>query len=237
MLNQIRMVLVNTSHPGNIGAAARAIKTMGLERLLLVNPVSFPHVKAAEMAASALDILAKTIVVDTLDEAIADCSLVIGASARSRTLAFPILSPRALAEKIFVEPSHTEIAILFGREQSGLTNEELQRCHFHVQIPSNPDYSSLNIAAAVQVIAYELRVAHLDQQQSLEPPAKCIYANSKEMSAFYQHLERILVNIDFLNPTMPRQLMPKLRRLFNRARLENSEMNILRGILGMIERR
>lgn len=236
MLSQIRIVLVNTSHPGNIGAAARAIKTMGLEQLFLVNPLSFPHEKATEMASGALDILENATQVNSLDEAIADCHLIIGTSARSRALPWPMLSPRELAEKTLLQSKQTEIAILFGREQSGLTNEELQRCHFHVQIPSNPHYSSLNIAAAVQVMAYELYVAHL-QQNKANDATECLYVNHAEMSAFYQHLERVLVNIDFLNPVIPRKLMPKLRRLFNRARLEVSEMNILRGILGMIERR
>jgi len=234
MLSNIRIVLINTSHPGNIGSAARAMKTMGLSQLYLVNPVAFPHEKAQEMASGAGDILAAAQVVLDLDQAIADCVLVIGTSTRSRTIPWPLLLPRQLAEKAR-ETSPHPIAILFGREQSGLTNEELHRCHFHVQIPSNPDYSSLNLAAAVQIIAYELRLASLEEStQKTEWDYRP--ATAHEMEGFYQHLEQVLVAIDFLNPKVPRQLMTRLRRLFSRARLDAMEMNILRGILSAIRR-
>lgn len=233
ILSNIRIVLVNTSHPGNIGAAARAMKTMGLSKLCLVAPKLFPHVKADEMASGALDILGQANVFDTIEEAIADCSLVVGSSARSRAIPWPMLSPRAFAEKAANESNTDNIAIVFGREQSGLTNEELQLCHFHIQIPSNPDYSSLNIAAAVQVIAYELRVAStIDKQASVWEDD---YVCAKDMQGFYKHLEQVLIQIDFLNPKVPRQLMPRLQRLFNRIRLERMELNILRGILRAIE--
>lgn len=229
----IRIVLINTSHPGNIGATARAMKTMGLSQLYLVEPLQFPHVKADEMSSGALDILYNAKVVKTLDEAIADCELVVGTSARSRTIPWPMLSPRTFAEKAVKEKG--EVALLFGREQSGLTNEELHRCHFHVQIPSNPEYSSLNLAAAVQVLAYELRVA-----SELNLPKEewdYQFATEKEMESFYKHLEKVLIEINFLNPQVPRQLMARLRRLFNRARLDQMEMNILRGILGAVEKK
>lgn len=231
MLDKIRIVLLNTSHPGNIGAAARAMKTMGLTALSLVKPTVFPHAKANEMASGALDILANAKVVATLDEAIADCALVVGTSARSRTLPWPMLTPRAFAEK--VSSSAKTTAILFGRENSGLTNEELQRCHWHIQIPANPEYSSLNIAAAVQVIAYELRV--LCQQESL-PVSLEEYATDEDLQGYYTHLERVLIALDFLNPKAPRQLLPRLRRLFNRAELDRVEVNILRGILTAVEK-
>jgi len=234
MLKNIRIVLINTSHPGNIGAVARAMKTMGLAELYLVSPLSFPHVKADEMASGALDVLHQAVVVDDLDQALADCHLVIGTSARSRAIPWPLLSPRELAEKALQENEKNRIAILFGREQSGLTNEELHRCHFHVQIPSNPEYSSLNIASAVQVIAYELRVA------SLSSPEKITWdyelANAEAMENLFEHLEKVLIEINFLKPTAPRQLMTRLRRLFYRARLDVMELNILRGILGEVER-
>lgn len=235
MLDQIRIVLINTSHPGNIGSAARAMKTMGLSELYLVEPQFFPHDKAIEMASGAVDILQNAKAVVTLDEAIGDCHLVVGTSSRSRAIPWPLLSPRQLAEKVMQEPQ-TKIAILFGREQSGLTNEELQRCHFHICIPSNPEYSSLNLAAAVQVIAYELRVAsEADSitQESWDYP----FVNAQDMEKFYEHLEKILIQIEFLNPQVPRQLMARLRRLFNRARLDVMEMNILRGILGAVEKK
>ncbi|TAK73663.1 MAG: tRNA (cytosine(32)/uridine(32)-2'-O)-methyltransferase TrmJ [Gammaproteobacteria bacterium] len=233
MLNHIRIVLVNTSHPGNIGSAARAMKTMGLTELYLVSPEQFPHDKANEMASGATDILDQAVIVETLDEAIADCGLVVGASARTRTIPWPLFTPREIAEKIKAEPPHP-VAILFGREQSGLTNEELQRCHWHVQIPANPAYSSLNVAAAVQVMAYELRVASLDQTTFSEEWDYRL-ATADEMEKFFVHLQEVLVELDFLKLNAPRKLMTRLRRLFFRARPDVMEMNILRGILGAIQ--
>jgi tRNA (cytidine32/uridine32-2'-O)-methyltransferase len=234
MLTNIRIILINTSHPGNIGAAARAMKTMGLSELYLVSPMKFPHHKATEMASNAADVLEKAVVVKTVEEALMGCHLVVGSSARSRAIPWPMLSPRELAEKAAEEATQTKVAILFGREDSGLTNEELQRCHFHVQIPSNPDYSSLNLAAAVQVIGYELRVASLQEVTPKE--WDYAFATSEAMEGFYEHLERVLIDIGFLNPEVPRQLMARLRRLFGRVRLDVMEMNILRGILGAVEK-
>ncbi len=234
MLDNIRIVLIETSHPGNIGSAARAMKTMGLKNLYLVTPKLFPHPKADEMASSAKDILKHAVIVSELDEAVADCKLVIGTSTRSRTIPWPILTPRELGEKIRAEESGAQVAIVFGREQSGLTNEELHRCHFHVQIPANPEYSSLNLAAAVQVIAYELRVASLTENA----PVIWDYqlATVKDLEGFYAHLESVMIKLDFLNPKAPRQLMTRLRRLFSRARPDVMEINILRGILGAVEK-
>lgn len=230
MLKNIRIILVNTSHPGNIGAAARAMKTMGLTTLYLVSPHLFPHPKATEMATGAADILEKAVIVSDLAAAIADCSLVAGTSARSRTIPWPMLLPRQFAETALLEAASNKIALVFGREQSGLTNDELHRCHFHLQIPCDPDYSSLNVAAAVQVIAYELRLASLTAEVKREWDYPL--ATMQEMQGFYEHLERVLIAIDFLNPKVPRQLMTRLQRLFNRARLDAMEVNILRGILG-----
>ncbi|MCC2666564.1 MAG: trmJ [Gammaproteobacteria bacterium] len=233
MLGNIRIVLVNTSHPGNIGAAARAMKTMGLKTLYLVAPHAFPHDKATEMAVGAADLLDKAVVVNELAEAIADCSLVVGTSARSRTIPWPMLTPRAFAEKAIAEAVHHKIAVILGPEQSGLTNDELHRCHFHLQIPCHPDYTSLNVAAAVQVIAYELYIASLDK--TVPEVRDYDYATAESMQNFYEHLERVLINIDFLNIKAPRQLMTRLQRLFNRARPDAMEVNILRGILGAVE--
>ncbi len=235
MLDHIRVVLINTSHPGNIGSVARAMKTMGLKNLYLVAPQQFPHPKANELASNAVDVLESAVVVDDLTAAIADCQLVIGTSARERTIPWPLLSPRECAEKAVQEASANKIAILFGREQSGLTNEELHRCHFHLHIPSNPEYSSLNLAAAVQVVAYELHVANLYAAENKET-WDYAFASAQDMEGFYEHLQKVLIEIDFLNPQVPRQLMTRLRRLFNRARLDVMEMNILRGILGSIEK-
>ncbi len=235
MLKNIRIILINTSHPGNIGATARAMKTMGLSDLYLVSPALFPHDKAVEMASGAVDILEHATVVNSLDEAVSDCGLVVGTSARSRTIPWPMLSPRAFAEKASVEAGKTKIAVLFGREQSGLTNDELHRCHFHVHIPSNPEYSSLNLAAAVQVLAYELQVASL-HDTPISENWDCDYATAKEMEGFYEHLQKVLIELDFLKSNAPRQLMTRLRRLFSRARPDVMEVNILRGILTAIEK-
>lgn len=234
MLDRIRIVLVNTSHPGNIGSAARAMKTMGLTQLYLVSPEKFPHAKAHEMASSAGDVVDNATVVETLDEAIGDCTLVVGSSARMRNIPWPLLSPRETAAKVKAEPGNGEIAILFGREQSGLTNEELQRCHVHVHIPANPEYSSLNIAAAVQVIAYELRVAAL-QQDVVTEEWDYRLATADEMEKFFTHLQQVLIEIDFLKMSAPRKLMTRLRRLFFRTRLDVMEMNILRGMLTAVQ--
>ncbi len=230
MLDHIRIVLVNTSHPGNIGSVARAMKTMGLAELYLVSPEQFPHPKAWEMASGTSDILDQAMVVESLDKAIADCTLVIGTSARMRTIPWPLYTPREMTEKIKQEPAASQIAILFGREQSGLTNEELQRCHLHVQIPANPQYSSLNIAAAVQVIAYELRVASLDQT-AYQDEWDYRLATADEMEKFFTHLQEVLVEIDFLKLNAPRKLMTRFRRLFFRVRPDVMEMNMLRGML------
>lgn len=236
MLDNIRIVLIQTSHPGNIGAAARAMKTMGLSELYLVAPQQFPHPKAEEMASNAGDVLANAVVVETLDEAIGECVLVVGTSARSRVIPWPMLTPRALAEKVKQESPTAQIAILFGCEQSGLSNEELQRCHFHIQIPANSEYSSLNIAAAVQIIAYELRVASLEAP-SIETDDNWDYrfANADEMEKFFAHLQAVLIELDFLKLSAPRKLMARLRRLFTRARPDVNEINILRGILTAVE--
>jgi tRNA (cytidine32/uridine32-2'-O)-methyltransferase len=236
MLNRIRIILVNTSHPGNIGSAARAMKTMGLSELYLVAPEKFPHPAAVELASHADDVLKQAVVVGTLEEAIADCECVIGTSTRPRTIPWPQLTPREFAEKARLEAEHCRFAVVFGREQSGLTNEELQLCHFHIQIPTNPEYNSLNLAAALQVIAYELRVASLSdvaEIKSWDYP----FATSQQMEGFYEHLSRVLTEIEFLNPAAPRQLMPRLRRLFSRIHPDVMELNILRGFLAQIDKK
>ena len=159
--SKIRMVLVNTTHPGNIGGSARAIKNMGLTELYLVQPREYPAPRAVWRAAGARDILTNVKVVESLDEAIAGCGLVVGTSARERRIPWPLINPRECGEKIWSEAASHDVALLFGREDRGLTNSELQKCHYHVHIPSNPDYSSLNLATAVQVLAYEVRMASL----------------------------------------------------------------------------
>jgi len=234
-MKHTRIVLINTSHPGNIGAAARAMKNMGLEELYLVDPKVFPSAEATARASGADDLLAAAVCVDTLEEAIGDAGLVIGASARSRTLPVPMLDPRGCAERIGAQAGDPRTAILFGRERTGLTNEELDRCHYLVQIPTNPDYPSLNVAAAVQVVAYELRMAMGSAVE--QTPGRHRLATAAEMELFYRHLEDTLVAIDFLDPDNPRQLMRRLRRLFGRVQPDDNEINILRGILTAVQQR
>lgn len=237
MLSDIRIVLVSTSHTGNIGSAARAMKTMGLSSLYLVDPVSPPDGKSNALAAGAGDVLANAITVNTLEEAVRDCGLVVGTSARSRTLPWPMLTPRECGHKLVVEAEKYPVALVFGRENNGLSNEELQQCHFHVCIPANPDYSSLNIAAAVQTLCYEIRVNHLDIQASQHAAsALAEYPLSEDLERFYLHLEKTLKEVDFIVANHPGMVMTKLRRLFNRARPEVQELNILRGILASIDK-
>lgn len=235
ILDRIRIVLIQTSHPGNIGSAARAMKTMGLKRLYLVSPKEFPHRKAHEMASGATDVVDASIVVETLDEAVKDCSLVLGTSARDRAIPWPLINPREMGETISEEPGDSEIAIVFGREQSGLTNDELQRCHMHIQIPANPDYSSLNLAAAVQVLAYECRMASLHNAAS-ELEWDFRHATADELEYLFAHLQSVLVELNFLKAQTPRQVMTRLRRFFFRARPDVMEMNIFRGFLAAIDK-
>lgn len=234
LIDNIRIVLVETSHPGNIGATARAMKTMGLRSLVLVNPKHFPNANATEMASSADDLLTQATVVDTLSQAIADCGLVIGTSARPREIPLPGLLPRAAAEKTVAVASKQPVALVFGREKSGLNNQELQHCHYHLTIPTNPEYCSLNLAAAVQVVAYECRLALLNEQP-IEEKIYDSYATAAEEAHFYQHLLQLLETVNFIQPGQPKKLMPKLKRLFNRAKLEKMEINMLRGIFTAIE--
>ncbi|MDT8387017.1 MAG: RNA methyltransferase [Thiogranum sp.] len=228
---QPRFVLINTSHPGNIGAVARAMKNMGLQELHLVEPQQFPSAEATARASGADDLLAAARCYNSLDDAIGDAVMVIGASARSRTLPMSTLDPRACAALVAAQAEPDRTAILFGRERTGLTNEELDRCHYLVQIPANPDYPSLNIAAAAQVLAYELRMTELGQQQSADEPLETDFATDQQLEQFYEHLQQTLVELEFLDPRQPKHLMRRLRRLFTRARLDQKEVNILRGIL------
>ena len=233
MLSNIRIVLVNTSHPGNIGAVARAMKTMGLTRLTLVAPEKYPHVEATARASGADDVLAQAQIVGSLQEALAGCHLVLGASARSRTIPWPQVDPRACAALAVGASATEEVAVVFGREHSGLTNDELERCHYLVHIPANPDFSSLNIAAAVQIIAYEIRVANLQiaSKVNSDDEERVPLATMEEMEQFYDHLWQTLIDIGFVDPAKPRLLARRLRRLFNRSRLDKNEFNMLRGIL------
>ena len=231
----IRIVLVGTTHPGNIGAVARAMKNMGLGDLVLVKPKYFPHEEATARASGASDVLDSARVVDTLEEALADCVYVAGASARSRTINWPSMGPRDCAERMIRESGHGKVAAVFGPEKTGLHNDDLDLCHTLLTIPTDPGFSSLNLAMAVQVITYELRVASmLDQGPVFE--AEAPPATGEEMEHFYTHLENVLKDIEFLDPENPRHLMRRLRRLFIRARPDKNEINILRGILTAVDR-
>ncbi len=238
-LVSIRIILVHTSHPGNIGAVARAMKNMGLAELVLVAPQRFPDAEATARASGADDLLAAARVCATLPEAIADCRLVIGASARSRTLGRPPLPAREAAGMAVRESSRHPVALVFGREHSGLSNEELDLCHHRLMVPVDEGFPSLNLAAAVMLVAYEVRLAMLAaRQQPLSPDPRLPdeLASMADMEGFYAHLERIMLYTGFLNPEQPRQLMRRIRRLYQRARPDANEINILRGILTSVER-
>lgn len=231
----IRIVLVGTTHPGNIGAVARAMKNMGLSDLVLVKPRYFPHEDATVRASGATDILESTRVVSTLADALTDCVYVAGASARARTINWPTMGARDCAERLLLESKQGTVAAVFGPEKSGLHNDDLDLCHTLLTIPTDPDFSSLNLAMAVQVLTYELRVASTIDRgpvfESEAPPA-----SGEEMEHFYTHLEQVLQDIRFLDPENPRFLMRRLRRLYIRARPDKNDINILRGILTAIDR-
>jgi len=230
LLPNFRIVLCQTSHPGNIGAAARAIKTMGLQRLYLVQPKKFPHAEATALAAGATDVLENAHVCETLAEALTGCAFAIGLSARKRQLSHELLDVRQAAQQAAQVSSSQQVALVFGTEMSGLSNAELDLCQMLAMIPADPEFSSLNLAAAVQVMSYEIRMALLDGRMPMEPSDQPL-ANSEDLEMLYQHMEETLIRIGFLNPAAPGRLMQRLRRLYARARPEKVEVNILRGIL------
>jgi tRNA (cytidine32/uridine32-2'-O)-methyltransferase len=261
MYQSVRVVLVKTSHPGNIGAVARAMKNMGFFNLTLVNPKIYPSDIAFQRSSGAHDILDQAKVVDTLEESLEGCHVVVGASARNRKITWPVMNPRDCAERInqitqspfmasgsespAASTSH-EVAILFGQENNGLSNDELQRCHYHVHIPSNPSFGSLNLAMAVQVILYELRMCDLLAQKTVLPHQVAPILSSVDQgwdvdAAPVEDVERMLVHfaetmeaVKFYDPENPRQLITRLRRLFQRAHLDKMEVNILRGFLNSV---
>lgn len=231
-LDNVRIVMVNTTHPGNIGAAARAMKNMGLSQLYVVAPKNYPHEDAYFRAANAVDVLARAVVVDSFEAAIAGCALVVGSSARERRIPWPLLDARRACAQAYREARTGAVALVFGREDRGLTNEELQLCQLHVHIPSSPEYGSLNVAMAIQVLAYEVRMAHLagalpdDAMAGWDIP----YAAAEDVERLFAHMEAALTEMGFLKTTAPKQAMARLRRLFQRTRLDRMEVNILRGI-------
>jgi TrmH family RNA methyltransferase len=237
-LDNLRIVLCNTSHPGNIGAAARAMMTMNLSQLLLVNPERFPHAQARAQASGAVGILDSARVVATLEEAVADCGWVVATSARPRHLGDEPLTPWAFAEKALPLAADKPVALVFGTERTGLTNEELDRCQAVAMVPVNPKYSSLNLAQAVQIFCYELRRRAFPEVPKVSSKAESPdYAppTAEEMEHFYAHLEKVLLGTGFLDPQNPRALMRRLRQFYNRAQPDRNELNMLRGILKSYE--
>jgi TrmH family RNA methyltransferase len=244
-LRRIRFVLVEPSHPGNIGAVARAMKTMGLSRLALVRPEQFPSAEATARASGADDVLYHAALYEDLPSALADCVLTVGTSARRRTLEWPELSPRETAPVLLEAAAQGPVAVVLGRESSGLTNAELERCQYLLRIPANPEYSSLNLAAAAQIVAYELRVAAMvaataeaaaRAETQAEEDEGAVAATAAELEGLLAHLEQTATAIGFLDPAAPRYLMRRLWRLIHRARLDHTEVKILRGLLKAVLR-
>ncbi len=231
LFSNIRIVLVGTSHPGNIGAAARAMKTMGLSRLYLVSPKDFPCAEATARASGADDILSQAEVCSSLPEALQGCGMVIATTARTRALSWQVMEPREMARKVVDIAGEQDCALVFGHERSGLSNEELDLCQAAVMVPTNENYSSLNLAAAVQIISYEIRQAVLAIDEESHEPDQTPMASSDQMEGFYAHLEQTMIDIDFLNPDQPKFLLRRLRRLFNRTVMEESEVQMMRGLL------
>jgi tRNA (cytidine32/uridine32-2'-O)-methyltransferase len=251
IFSQIIIVMVHTENAGNIGSVARAMKTMGLTELVLVSPKRYPDPFAEWMASGAQDILSRAKVVDSLDEAIAECHFVVATSARMRRIPWPLVEAEKGVEIIVQEAMQSRrVAILMGPESQGLSNEDLQRCHIHLSIPANTEYPVLNVAMAVQIICYELRKAALlveKQKSSVEPSIAGLslpilnvqwdapLATQEEFEDFVRHYEQVLVEIGFLDPQNPRQLMARSRRFFSRARMDKQELNMLRGVLTQVQ--
>lgn len=243
ILDHIQIVLVETSLPANIGSAARAMKTMGLSHLRLVEPKRPLDEDAFALAAGAKDLLENAQTFASFDEAVADCQLVIGTSARLRHLQSSLIEPRICGELVVKRAEQGKVALVFGRERVGLTNEELLKCHYHLNFPTNPEYGSLNLAMAVQLAVYEVRMAYLSNQQAVEntqnfakhrplAEAEKDYPNAEALEHFYQHTERLYKALGFIRNDA---VMLKLRRLYQRAELETNELNLLRGMLTSVE--
>lgn len=234
----IHIILVEPSHPGNIGAVARAMKTMGLSKLSLVNPRKFPHQTAYDLASKADDILDNAEIFNCLEDALTETEMAVGFSARPRELDIDQLHLDDLGREVLTVAAHAKVGIVFGREHAGLTNQELSLCQSHVLIPSVPEYHSLNLSHAVQIACYELRKASLGEADILNASSKSYrkMAKAEEITGLFSHFEQTLAAIDFYNPNEPNKLMPKIKRLFNRTRLEAQDINILRGMLTAMDK-
>ena len=234
-LERVRVVLCETSHPGNIGAAARAMKTMGLSRLFLVKPKHFPHADAEAFASGALDVLRAAVVCDSLEAALAGTVLAVASTSRHRDLTHDVVNCREACQRLAADASHGEVALVFGPERTGLTVRDVNKCQLIAAIPANPDYASLNLAQAVQVFAYELRMSAGGMVP--RPLRTSVPATHDEAEGFYRHLEEVFHASGFLDPQQPKRLMQRMRRLFARSRLEKEEVNILRGFLRAVRDR
>ncbi|RLL50286.1 RNA methyltransferase [Acinetobacter cumulans] len=249
-LSHVRIVMVNTTLPANIGSALRAMKTMGLVKLVLVAPKTYPHPDIDALAAGATDLIEQIEIVETLEEAIKDCHIVFGTSARSRTIPWPLLDARPAAELSLkaVATQQQEVAVIFGREDRGLTNEELAMANYHVTIPVNTDYGVLNVAQAIQVICYEMRMAAMEFTAKIADPEAKMHVTDdvdmqwdeplvthEQMEQFYPHIEKMLADIEFMDPKNPRLLPLRLRRLFGRIQLDRMEYHLLRGIFSRVQ--
>ena len=237
LLNSVKVVLVGTTHPGNIGATARAMKNMGILDLALVEPKEFPSDVATFRSKAAKDILEKASVHTSLEEAISECELVVGTSARGRTVPWPVLNPREAAEEMHKSSLNGKVAIVFGREDRGLTNEELGLCNFHVHIPSDPEYSSLNLSQAVQILAYEIRLSYLQDRHVNEEYWDVELANNEQTERLINHMDELMQEVNFYDVENPRKLLVRVRRFFKRSKIDVMEANIFRGLFATIQKK
>ena len=236
LLNSVRVVLVGTTHPGNIGATARAMKNMGIVNLALVKPKDFPSNEAIYRSKAAKDVLESAQIYENLENAVSDCELVIGTSARGRTVPWPVLSPKEAADRVAVHSENNKVAIVFGREDRGLTNQELGLCNLHVHIPADPEYSSLNLSQAVQILVYEIRVSILKDQEC-EEYWDVDLATNEQTERLIDHMDELMKEVEFYDVQNPRKLLLRVRRFFKRSRIDVMEANIFRGLFAAIQKK
>ena len=236
LLNSVRVVLVGTTHPGNIGATARAMKNMGIVNLALVKPKDFPSNEAIYRSKAAKDVLESAQIYENLEDAVSDCELVIGTSARGRTVPWPVLDPKDAADRVAVHSENNKVAIVFGREDRGLTNQELGLCNLHVHIPADPEYSSLNLSQAVQILVYEIRVSILKDQEC-EEYWDVDLATNEQTERLIDHMDELMKEVEFYDVQNPRKLLLRVRRFFKRSRIDVMEANIFRGLFAAIQKK
>ena len=236
LLNSVRIVLVGTTHPGNIGATARAMKNMGMVNLALVKPKDFPSNEAIYRSKAAKDVLESAQIYENLEDAVSDCELVIGTSARGRKVPWPVLDPKDAADRVAVHSENNKVAIVFGREDRGLTNQELGLCNLHVHIPADPEYSSLNLSQAVQILVYEIRVSILKDQEC-EEYWDVDLATNEQTERLIDHMDELMKEVEFYDVQNPRKLLLRVRRFFKRSRIDVMEANIFRGLFAAIQKK